>query len=73
MGTFADTANVDLRLSFASGKINFLFNLSSHFKRKTEAQAIFLNPFAHRENGSLSLAVHLFKKKQTEIIRFQTD
>ncbi len=44
------------------------------FQRKTEAQAIFLNPlpFAHRANGILSFT-RLFTKKQTEVSRLQTD
>jgi hypothetical protein len=39
-----------------------------NIKRKT----IFLNPFAHRANESLSF-VRLLTKKQTEVIRLQTD
>jgi hypothetical protein len=44
------------------------------FKGKTEAQTIFPNPFtvAHRANESLSF-VRLLTKKQTEVIRLQTD
>ncbi len=37
-----------------------------------EAQAIFCLPFAHRANRSLSFD-HLFTKKQTELIHFQTN
>jgi hypothetical protein len=39
---------------------------------ETEVQAIFLNPFAYRANESLSFPC-LLTKKQTEIIRLQTD
>ncbi len=44
------------------------------FQRKTEALAIFLNrlQFAYRTYGSLSF-VCLLTKKQTEVIRLQTD
>jgi hypothetical protein len=43
-------------------------------KRKTEAQAIFLDPFifAHCANESSSF-VRLLTKKQTGVIRLQTD
>jgi hypothetical protein len=43
-------------------------------KRRTEAQAIFPNPFTicHRANRSL-LFVPLLTKKQTEVIRLQPD
>ncbi len=44
------------------------------FQCKIEAHAIFLNPlsFSHCANGNLSF-VHLFTKKETEVIRLQTD
>jgi hypothetical protein len=38
-----------------------------NIKRKTEAQAIFLLPFAHHANGSLSFFRLL--KKQMDVIR----
>ncbi len=37
-------------------------------KAEMEAQATFLNPFAHRSNGSLS-----YVRKPTEVVRLQTD
>ncbi len=62
MDTFAETAIVDHRLSFADqGKQTSVFRI--HGERKTEAQAIFLSPFAHRAKGSLSF-VRLLTKKQ---------
>ncbi len=43
-------------------------------KRKTEAQAIFLNPFnVHSLCKRNLLFVRLLKKKQTEVINLQTD
>jgi hypothetical protein len=41
-------------------------------KQKMDAQVIFLNPFTHRANGSLSF-VTLLMKKQTKVIHLQTD
>ncbi len=48
--------------------------LRQKIKWKTETRANFLMriPFAHRTNGSLSF-VHVLTKKQTEVIRLQTD
>ncbi len=42
------------------------------FKRKTEAHAIFLNPFAHCVNENLSF-VHLLTKKIMEVFCLQTE
>ncbi len=48
-----------------------IYPLPYIFKRKTEAQAIFLKPFTIC-SSCLSF-VCLFTKKQTEVIRFQAD
>jgi hypothetical protein len=45
---------------------------TSNGKRKTGEKAIFLNPFAHRANGSFS-SVGLLMKKPTEVLCLQTD
>jgi hypothetical protein len=45
---------------------------TSNRKWRKEAWAIFLNPFAHCANGSLSF-VRLLAKKQTEVICKQTE
>ncbi len=39
---------------------------------ETQAKSLICLPFAHRANGSLSF-VRLLMKKQTEVIRLQTD
>ncbi len=54
--------------------IYLYINVFCHFKWKMEAQAIFQIRllFAHRADRSLSF-VRLFTKKQTEVIRLQTD
>ncbi len=46
----------------------------SNRKRRTEAQAIFLNhlPFAHRANENFSFG-RLLTKKQTKVFHLQTD
>jgi hypothetical protein len=52
----------------------YIYVAVSNGKWKTEAQAIFLNPFTVCSSciGKLSF-VRLFAKKQTEVIRLQTD
>ncbi len=46
-------------------KYSRILTFYEKMKRKTEAQAIFLNPFAHHANGSLTFD-RLLTKKQTK-------
>jgi hypothetical protein len=87
MGTFAETAIVDYRLSFADqGKQTSVFRFAASNKRKYAVSVFRLQ----ETNGSVPFSIclylyirktelynyipiYLLTKKQTEIIRLQTD
>jgi hypothetical protein len=59
----------DMELKYRGSEV---LRKKSNGKRKTEVQVIFLNPFAHLANESLSF-VRVLMKKQMEVIRLKTD
>ncbi len=48
-------------------------DLSCHFKRKVEAEAIFLNSFTVCSSCKQNFVVCMLSKKQREVIRLQMD
>ncbi len=67
MGTFAETENFVYSLSFDDqGKQTFAFRLQQpRFKRETEAQSIFLDPFTVCPSCQLKFVVCPFVYEET--------